>query len=278
MSSANLSALERFAGRIARWVQRKVEPWALLGDARYCPVCRSSLDRFEPMPLYFMKQWTAHGYTRSPFAAEMLNLMEFSCPRCGASDRSRLYAHFFAQTFAKLPSGGSYRFIDFAPSPPLSRFLRGFKQLEYRTADLFMEGVDDQVDLCDLGIYGDETVDYFLCSHILEHVPDDRRALRELRRILKQTGLGVLIVPIDLSSSEIDEDPTLTDVAERWRRFGQDDHVRNYSKSGWLSRVEEAGFSVEELGIDHFGAGTFEKLGLVDRSILYVVRPKRHSA
>lgn len=272
MTPPTSSAIDGYIGRAARWLQRALEPWTYRGAGRYCPICDSNSVRFQPMPEFYLRNWMEHGYVRSPFAAEMLNIVEFTCPRCGATDRSRLYAHFFTEVFAKLPTGQKHRFIDFAPSGSLSGFLRRFNQLEYRTADLFAEGVDDQVDICDLKPYADCSADFFLCSHVLEHVPDDRRALRELCRILKPTGLGVLVVPINLGNTQIEEDPTLTDIHERWRQFGQDDHIRSYSKPGWLERLAEAGFAIEELGIDHFGRETFHRLGLVDRSVIYIVR------
>ena len=95
--------------------------------------------------------------------------------------------------------------------------------------------------------------------------------MRELRRILKREGQGILVVPIVLTLDQIDEDPSVTDVSERWRRFGQDDHVRLYSKQGFLSRVQEAGLKVNQLGRDHFGNGAFTKHGITDRSVLYIV-------
>ncbi|MCM3904874.1 MAG: class I SAM-dependent methyltransferase, partial [Pyrinomonadaceae bacterium] len=141
----------------------------------------------------------------------------------------------------------------------------------YRTADLFREDVNDRVDIMDMWGYRDESVDFFICSHILEHVSDDRKALSELYRILKPNGQGILVVPIVLSLDEIDEDPSVTDVGERWRRFGQDDHVRMYSKEGFLSRTRQAGFNVRQLGREHFGKDTFKTYGITDQSVLYIV-------
>ena len=78
-------------------------------------------------------------------------------------------------------------------------------------------------------------------------------------------------MPIDLLQKEIDEDPDCTDVGERWRRFGQDDHVRTYSKQGYLERLREAGFSVEEYNADDFGETTMQENGLSDTATVYVV-------
>jgi glycosyltransferase involved in cell wall biosynthesis len=115
-----------------------------------------------------------------------------------------------------------------------------------------------------------DSFDALICSHVLEHVADDRQALSELYRVLKPGGWGILMVPIILTLEEIDEDPQVTDEAERWRRFGQFDHVRLYNKSGFVDRVEAAGFVVRQLGMAYFGEAAFQQLGLTKTSVLYV--------
>jgi ubiquinone/menaquinone biosynthesis C-methylase UbiE len=120
-----------------------------------------------------------------------------------------------------------------------------------------------------------ESFDIFICSHVLEHVPDDKKALSELFRILRPGGFGILMVPIALKMSKVNEDPSIEDVGERWRRFGQDDHVRQYSKSGFIERVKGAGFIINQYSIDFFGEDVFRKYGISPKSILYVVERKR---
>jgi len=79
------------------------------------------------------------------------------------------------------------------------------------------------------------------------------------------------MVPINLSINKIVEDPNCDSESERWHRFGQDDHVRLYSKQGFVDRATEAGFTVEQLGQHDFGITTFLKNGISQQSILYVV-------
>jgi SAM-dependent methyltransferase len=167
-------------------------------------------------------------------------------------------------------SAAPFRLVDFAPSPPLAAALKRVGGLEYRSADLDMAGVDDRVDLAALP-YADRSLDGFVCSHVLEHIPADGTALSELFRVLKPGGWGLLLVPILLPAREIDEDPGPLSAAERWRRFGQDDHVRLYSKAGFVSRVRAAGFRVAQLGAAHFGEDTFRECGITSKSVLYVV-------
>jgi SAM-dependent methyltransferase len=166
--------------------------------------------------------------------------------------------------------------VDFAPSASLSKFIkrqitRTQRNVSYRTADAFAEGVDDKLDIADLQSYKDGQFDFFICSHVLEHVPDDKKAIRELYRILKPGGSGILMVPLILSIEEIDEDPAVVGESERWRRFGQFDHVRLYSKIGFLKRIREAGFIVHEYGIDSFGEQLLKRNGISNQSVLYIV-------
>lgn len=89
--------------------------------------------------------------------------------------------------------------------------------------------------------YPAEYFDVILCSHVLEHVPDDRKAMREFWRTLKPTGWAILLVPI---MAEVTfEDPTIVDPQERLIAFGQEDHVRKYGRD-YIDRLREAGFKV----------------------------------
>ena len=134
-----------------------------------------------------------------------------------------------------------------------------------------MESADDKADITDLHIYNNESFDILLCSHVLEHVPNDRKAIEELFRVLKKHGLGIIMVPINLGLNKDFEDPTKTSVEDRWKYFGQDDHVRTYSKQGFVSKLEQGGFKVHQYGIDFFGMAEYERCGIHPRSILYVV-------
>ena len=92
-----------------------------------------------------------------------------------------------------------------------------------------------------------DSFDVIVCNHVLEHIPDDIAALREIRRMLAPGGWALLMSPILVEKTI--EDLTLTDPQERLRRFGQEDHVRRY---GWdyVDRIREAGLSVEVVRLE----------------------------
>src|SRR6266516_2468101 len=253
----------------------KLRAGAFLGHYR-CSVCARPVGFFLPLDSGCLNNLRQHGWKYQANEAETCNPDSYSCPHCGAADRDRLYAFYLSNYFRATIPSNTVKIVDFAPSPALSRFIRKSiadspGSFSYVTADLFMEDAVDKVDIMYMKIYGDNSVDFFICSHVLEHVEDDKKALYELYRILKPGGRGILVVPIILTIAEIDEDPTITDPAERWRRFGQDAHVRLYSKQGFLSRVKQAGFTTHQLGSEYFGKETFREHGITEQSMLYIV-------
>lgn len=208
------------------------------------------------------------GFPYSLGDFETLNYKRYLCPRCGSSDRDRLYALFLER---EVLNGGEIRLLDIAPSRALRKYLKQRTKVSYRSADLYMRKVDDVVDVTDMPVYPTGSFDFFICSHVVEHVSDDIRAMSELHRVLRPGGRGVLMAPVIDRDGIFDEDPTVTDSAERWRRFGQDDHVRLYDKTTYLRRMREAGFAVREYTHRDLGAVHFIRHGVSLKSVLYVV-------
>lgn len=240
-----------------------------INSDKKCSVCGNKVENFLPLSEHYYDNFRKYGYPYKSVIPETLNRAEYSCPICEASDRERLYVLYLQQKLSKI-GNNNLKLLDIAPSATLTKYINSNFMLSYTTCDLYQKNVDYNLDLTNMAVIEDETFDVFICSHVLEHIPDDKKALSELYRILKRDGFGILMVPIDLAMKEIDEDENAT-IEERWRRFGQDDHIRKYSKYGYMDRVREAGFKISQLGVDFFGKAAFAENSIQDRAILYIV-------
>lgn len=242
-----------------------------IGDKYQCPVCLTSLAYFNKFSDYYYQKLRQNGFIYSLRDFETVNLKNNSCPACGTGDSNRLYAMCLREKLGRLDTNKEFTFIDFAPVTPLANIIKSYPYINYRSADLSMPDVDDHVNIMDMKIYKNNSVDIFLCAHILEHVTDDTKAIKELYRILKPGGWGIIMVPILLSINKISEDPNITSENDRWKYFGQGDHVRMYSKKGFLQRLSNVGFKIKQLDKSYFGSKLFKKYGISPKSILYVV-------
>ena len=235
---------------------------------KICACCGNEIENFLPIPEDIVNNLKKFDVDiTAPY--EMVSPAECLCPECNSWDRERAYALVMKKI---LPADKNFKVLDIAPRKCLENFIKNnFPQAEYKTADLFMPDVDYKIDVADMKEISDGEFDFFICSHVLEHVADDLKAMRELKRILSLEGKGIIVVPINLNQAEIDEDPNCTDIAERWRRFGQDDHVRAYSKKGFVERLKQVGFQVTEYDKNFFGAELMAENGLCETSTVYVV-------
>lgn len=236
----------------------------------FCPVCGRKIRRFLPLPDFYRNNALKHGY-RHFGKGETIALDTYACPACGASDRERLYADWIVRQVDAGNFHKGARLLHFAPEAALSKRLHEMKFFDYQTADFKSKNVDYQIDVMNLPIKNN-VYDYFICSHVLEHVESDEQAIRELYRITKTGGCGILMTPIIMGLKATVEDKSIASEAERWKLYGQNDHVRLYAHDDYVSKIRRVGFCVNELGIAYFGADTFRLLGLKKTSILYIVK------
>lgn len=137
------------------------------------------------------------------------------------------------------------KLLHFAPEQCFLKRFRKLKNLDYTTTDLLSPIADVKADICDLP-FEDNTYDIILCNHVLEHIPDDTKAMQELYRVMKPGGYGIFQIPQDLNRTETFEDNSITDKAERAKIFGQYDHVRVYGLD-YFDKLRSIGFKVEEV-------------------------------
>jgi len=154
-----------------------------------------------------------------------------------------------------------------APEQAFYKRFKNQKNLTYITTDLYSPLADVKADLCALP-FEDDSFDVIFCNHVLEHIPDDAQAMRELYRVMKKGGWGIFQVPQDINRAHTFEDDTIIDPAERTRIFGQYDHVRVYGLD-YFDRLRQVGFEVEEIVYStHFTAEEIERYRIVPQEIL----------
>ena len=137
------------------------------------------------------------------------------------------------------------KLLHFAPEQAFYKRFKKLSNIQYDTIDINSPLAMIKADICDLPIK-DNTYDFILCNHVLEHILDDNKAISELHRVLKKDGVGIFQVPIDMKKEFTFQDDSITDKKERNKIFGQYDHVRVYGKD-YFTKLKNAGFKVEEV-------------------------------
>jgi SAM-dependent methyltransferase len=161
------------------------------------------------------------------------------CPQCGSRERHRL-------THLWVTEGGGdklagRRILHFAPEKAVMRRMRDNPL--YETADLHQKGVTHQADITRMPLR-DSSYDVIMAHHVLEHIDDDRRAMRELFRLLTPGGVAILSVPLNASRRDTYENPRIAMPEERFAHFSGDDHKRYYGLD-FADRLTAVGFVVE---------------------------------
>ena len=137
------------------------------------------------------------------------------------------------------------RVLHMAPEQCFLSIFKKMKNLDYTTADLYSPIVDVKADILDLP-FKDEEFDLVFCNHVLEHIEDDHKAMKELYRVMKPGGMGIFQVPQELERETTYEDPNIKTPEDKAVHFGQYDHVRIYGRD-YFDRLRNVGFKVEEV-------------------------------
>jgi SAM-dependent methyltransferase len=193
-----------------------------LGRRVECPCCEGRFRRFVVLEEY----------------AET----ERACPRCDSYARHRLVWLYLRDETDLL--GARLRVLHVAPTDPMyQERLSALPNLDYLSADIEAPEAMERMDITDIR-HPDGSFDVVLCSHVLEHVPDDGDALRELHRVLRPGGWALVQSPVDPRREATFEDPSIVSPEDRLRAFNQPDHVRVYGRD-YPDRLRAAGFDVE---------------------------------
>jgi predicted SAM-dependent methyltransferase len=190
------------------------------GEGRFCPVCGKSSRRFRPVGLVTPK--------------------DSQCVHCGAHERHRFLWLYLLQ-MTNLFDSSKRKILHVAPESCFESKFKKFFGDNYVTADLYKPNVMYKIDITDIE-FANQSFDVIFCSHVLEHVVDDIKAMGEFFRVLKRRGWAILLVPI--SGETTFEDPSILDHEARLKSFGHKDHVRKYGRD-FVDRLHEIGFKVK---------------------------------
>lgn len=225
-------------------LSRRVRRLRHRGDAVECPCCGRTWAGFAPA-------W---------------NRPDAICPGCGSHERHRTLWLYLRDRMRL--GEASLSLLHFAPEYCLREPLEALPGLRYVTADLDPAGVDVQVDITAMP-FEDASFDAIICSHVLEHVPDDRRAMDELWRVLRPGGWSLVLVPLDQGRERTYEDPAVIAPEDRTRAFWQEDHVRLYA-TDIADRLAAAGFEVRtDRYVDELGPEAVRRHGLLASDLIF---------
>lgn len=187
------------------------------------------------------------------------------CPRCLSLERHRLLWLYLTEktNFFSAP----LKVLHFAPELCFAKFRR-LSNLDYTAADLNSPLAAEVIDITAIP-YPDSTFDVILCNHVLEHIPDDRLAMRELYRVLKPEGWAILQSPLNPSQAITFEDPAINTPEQREQYYGHHDHKRLYGQD-YKDRLSEAGFHVTvDDFVRHLDADVIATYGLMRDEAIY---------
>ncbi len=192
-----------------------------------------------------------------------------NCPVCGVKDKDRLI-YFYLNKYTDILKKPS-TILHFAPEiliyKKIKKKCKINKNFKYYNGDLDPNHADMVIDITNID-FPDNEFDYIICNHVLEHVLEEEKAFKELKRVIKPTGKIIFTVPVCISNAHTIEDDTITDPQERMSKFCQEDHVRLYGRD-ITERIKKYGLKVEEFKVNN--RKIEEKYGLLEDGIIYIL-------
>lgn len=230
---------------IKKILKKKLINFALQGDNVECVCCGKTFVTF--LPAGIKKRTNAR------------------CPNCGALERHRMVWLFIERETELLKK--PMKLLHSAPEIFFYHKLKKLSTIDYTAIDKYPDEYTYSAETLDMDLtdlkFNDNSFDFIICNHVLEHIQDDHIAMQEMFRVLKPGGKALLNVPFEQDRATTFEDHMITDPQRRLELFGQPDHVRLYSGKDYVKRLTDAGFSVQQIDyVGSFSAADQFKYGL----------------
>lgn len=207
---------------------------------KYCVICGHKVGRFAPYFSPFNTNVPTDIFSQHRIIGS--DFYETTCPYCGSTARSR-WQYYILKSYSGILDKDNCTILHFAAEGINSNLILTNKTCKYITADIEPGRCDIICDMTNLNMFDDNTFDYIIANHVMEHIQDESKAISELKRVLKHDGIIILSFPICTDMLTY-EDPSITTEAGRWQAFGQGDHVRLYG-TDFRERLENYGLSVK---------------------------------
>lgn len=236
-----------------------------IGDKK-CLLCGHSVTRFLPggekNDIFLKKNIIGGGYRENAI-----------CPICGSLDRTR-WVYWVLKNFTNLFMEEN-RVIHFAPEIYLRKQLEENKDCDYYPVDIKKMSGGAKVHRVDITSipFIDNFADYIIVNHVLEHIPDEKTAVSEMKRVLKEKGKIVMSFPISIEENTF-EDNNITTDEQREKYYGQKDHVRLYGRD-FKKHFESYGFQVDVYSPkDYMELNDIKKYGLLENDTVLICSKK----
>lgn len=214
------------------------------GNEYQCPICE-----YHAKDLYLIGKDIPVLKEKEIIGAGLRNA---GCYKCHSSDRERLIYIYLKNKLNIFNQPRNIKILHLAPEKNISKALFSHGYENYICGDLFTEGYSYPEYVQNMNVlnipFKDNHFDLIICNHLLEHVPSDTEAMKELFRVLSSGGKAILQVPISKNSEKTFEDFSITEPKEREMVFGQFDHIRIYGQD-YIDRLQSVGFKTERINI-----------------------------
>lgn len=235
------------------------------GNKYKCNICNSNVRLMKPAGI-------KHEIFEKNIILEAGYRENCTCPVCNAKDRIRM-VYYYIENYTDIFTSKNC-ILHFAPEYLLKQKIKKNNQAEYYDGDIKKGRASYIIDMTDIK-FPENMFDYIICNQVLEHIPDEKKAINELKRVIKTDGKIIITVPICISNEETFEDSNITSPEERLANFCQDDHVRLYGRD-FKRRLEKYGLEVEEWCVDsHVSKEIIEKNAFTKGGLIYIAKKKR---